>query len=239
MTSTTRGLALFFLLGTYLNPSATTPINGQRSQEDRRDYEVHDIGALDALIQLGELYDRPMGIISGNQTIAAIKVSARSRQATALEATSALVHQLPGYEWAEVDGVLVVRPHVLPSITNRMLAIVISRITAQNMDIDSLNFRLWMELQLQVDPESRTKGFAGIGHLRHYFDLGQIDLTNVRIDEVLNELVRRKKSAAWVIPPPPETLKGTPREKLWGIVFYSNPPLPLDRLCCLNQDSLR
>ncbi len=205
----------------------------------RRDYEVHDIGVLDALIQLGQLYDQPMGIVCGDKKIASIRVSVQAPGATAQEAMALLIRQLPGYKWSEDKSLILVRPRLVAPITKRILHAVIRSIAAKNIDVDALSFRLWMELQLEIDPESHTKGFFGISHPRDYFDLGPIDLTNVTIQEVLNEIVRRRKSAAWVTLPPPETLKGTPRERLWGIVTYANPAQPLDRLCCLNREYFR
>lgn len=208
-------------------------------QAPRLDYEAHNISPLDALIHLGELYDQPLGIVSADQKIATDLVSAQAPKATSREALAALMQELPAYEWTESEGVLIVRPRAVPPLTKRMLGIVIQRISAQNVDIDALSFRLWMEIQLQVDPESRTKGFMGVGHSRDDFDLGPLDLTNVTVEGVLDEIVRKRKSAAWVVLPPPQTLKGTSRDRLWGIVTYSVPPQPLDQLCCLNLEYLK
>jgi hypothetical protein len=235
MTRLTYSAMVVFLMTTYFWPDRQSG-SDQRALPSRLNYEAHDISALDALIRLGEVYDRPIGIVSGNQKIATNKISMQVRQTTAREALVALMQQLPAYEWAEDNGVFVVRPHLIPPITKRMLSIVIPRISTQNTDIDGLSFRLWMEVQLQVDPDRRGKGFAGFGHLGNYFELGPMDLTNVRCDELLTEIVRRRNSAAWVVLPPPETLKGVPRERLWGIVTYANPPQPLDQLCCLNPE---
>jgi hypothetical protein len=213
------------------------PSKTEQGRPLRQDYEVRDVVAPDALIRLGELYDQPMGIVCGNNKIATTTlVTARTPNATPQEAMVALIRQLPEYEWKERSGVMVAQPRLVPPVTRGMLNTIIPSIAAQNIDIEALSFRLWMELQLQVDPESRTRGFAGVGHMRDYFELGEMNLNNIRIEEVLDEIVRRRRSAAWVVLPPPATLKGTPRERIWSIVTYANPPQPLERLCCLNQE---
>jgi hypothetical protein len=204
-----------------------------------QDYEVRDIGALDALVRLGELYDRPMGIVCEDTKIVSRKVTVREIQAPVEQALQALIMQLPGYKWSVDNGVFVIRPAVLPTQTEKMLNIVIPRIFAESIDIDTLSNRLWMEIQIQVDPESQSKGFLLHGHLRNYYELGRIDLTNARIDQVLSEITRRRKSAAWVLLPPPDALKGVSRDRLWGIVTYAKPPQPLVQLCCLRLDYLQ
>ncbi|SRR5712692_7487815 len=223
---------------------ATVPLfaNGQTGGNEqgaapRRDYEVHDIGALDALIQLGQLYDQPMGIVCGDKKIATTHVSVRAHQATTQEAMTLLIGQLPGYEWGDRSGVVLVQPRVLPLLSEKMLQTVIPKFVAKDSGTEQLSALLWWELQRRLDPESAGTGYWGISH--DPVRIGLIDLSNVTTGEVLSEIVRRRKSAAWVVLPPPETLKGTPRERLWGIVTYTNPAQPLDRLCCLNREYFR
>jgi len=181
-----------------------------------QDFDVRDIGFLDALIRLGELYDNPMGIIFVEKKLVARKVTVKTLQASVQQALAALTAQLPEYAWSESNGVLLVRPRVLPPQTQKMLDIVMPRIFAESIDIDSLSNRLWMEVQIQADPESRSRGFMMHSHAREYYELGRIDFTNVRIDEVLSEIVRRRRSAAWVLLPPPEELKGARRATGFG-----------------------
>ncbi len=219
--------------GIYLRSALTVPTQPASPQ---RDYEISDTGALDALVRLGELYNHPMGIICGNTKIESRKIAVKVIQASAQEALRAVVAQLPEYKWREDNGVLIVEPAVLPTQTQNVMNIVIPRIFAENIDVDALSSRLWMELQIQVDPESRSRGFFGHSHLQDYYELGKIDLTNARIDRVLSEIVRRRKSAAWILLPPPDSLKGVPRDRLWAIVTYAKPPRPLDQLCCLRLD---
>jgi hypothetical protein len=238
MMRATHTVIVFILMIACLFSEGGASRNEQRTPL-RRDFEVHDIGALDALIRLGQLYGRPMGVVGGDKKIAERQTSVRAPQTTAHEAMAVLMRQLPGYEWREDNRVIIVQPRVLAPVTKQMLSVIIPSIAAKKVDIDGLSFRLWMELQLQVDPNSHRRGFAGTGHVRDYFDLGPINLTNVTVEEVLNEIVRRRGSAAWIALPPPETLKGAPRERLWSIVTYANPPQPLDQLCCLNLQYFR
>src|SRR5712692_5943986 len=105
----------------------------------RRDYEVHDIGVLDALIQLGQLYDQPMGIVCGDKKIASIRVSVQAPGATAQEAMALLIRQLPGYKWSEDKSLILVRPRLVAPITKRILHAVIRSIAAKNMDVDALS----------------------------------------------------------------------------------------------------
>jgi len=215
-------------------PSAQT----QRSLP-RQDYEATDIAALDALVRLGEIYDHPMGIICRDAKILSTKISVKITQATAQQALKELMVRLPEYKWSEDNGVFEVRPRLLPTQTEKILNIRIPRIVAENIDVDALSNRLWMELQIQMDPGNRSKGFIGHGHLRDYYELGRVDFTNAGVDQVLNEIARRRKSAAWILLPPPDVLSGALRERLWGIVTYASPPRPLDQLCCLRLDYLQ
>jgi len=232
-----RALANTFVLGIAVTSGFICWLTHTHVQTPPRlDYEVTDLAALDALIRLGEVYNRPMGIICRDAKILSSKVKIRMAQATAEEALKAVMLQLSDYKWSENNGILQVRPKLLPAQTERMLGITIPRIAAEDIDMDALSNRLWMELQIQVDPESRSKGFIGHGNLRDYYELGGVDFTNARIDQVLDEIVRRRKSAAWILLPPPDVLKGVPRDRLWAIVTYATPPRPLNDLCCLRLD---
>jgi hypothetical protein len=202
----------------------------------RMNFDVQGVGALDALIRLGELYDQPMGIICRDAEIATHSITLTLGDVSAQDAMQALMHRLPGYKWRKDNGVFLVQPEVLAPQTETMLKIVLPRIFVEKIDVDALSWRLWMELQVRVDSEARSRGFLMVGNTQNYYELGKVDLTNVRIDQVLNEIVRRKKSAAWVMLPPPEALKGASRDRLWGIVTYKQPPQPLDQLCCVKLD---
>ena len=231
-----HGLAIVILINACLLPNGRAGPNEQ-GIAPRRNYVVNNVGALDALIRLGQLYERPMGIVSGDRKIATTQVSVRTAQATTQEAMAALMRQLPEYEWREDRGVIVVQPRVVPPVAKKMLRTVISKFAAGDSSTEQLSALLWWELQRTVDPESARRGYWGIGH--DYVRIGPVDLTNVTIDQMLTEIVRRRGSAAWVVPPPPVTLKGAPRDRLWSIVIYASPPQPLDQLCCLNQEYFR
>ena len=186
------------------------------------------------MLRLGQAYGQPLGIISADKKIANMRLSLRTPESTARQAIEALLKQIPGYDWTEERGVFVMRPRALPPSTKRMLGIVIPRIAAENISLDALNFRLWMEIQLQVDPERKSKGFMGFGH--DPSELGRFDLKDVTVEDVLDEIVRRRGNSAWVALPPPDSLKGVPPERLWNYVTYSTPARPLDQLCCLHME---
>lgn len=236
MMRTAHGLVILILTSVSLCPDGMPGTNEQGARP-RRDYEVHDIGALDALIRLGQLYDRPLGIVSGDKKIATTQISIRAPQATAQEAMTVLIRQLPAYEWREDRGVIIVQPHVLPPLARKLLGTVISRVVAHDSSAEQLSALLWWELQRRLDPENAPQGYWGVSHDR--VRIIHFNLTNASVQEVLNEIARRRGSAAWIALPPPETLKGAPRERLWSIVTYADPPEPLDRLCCLNREYFR
>ncbi|HWS98067.1 MAG TPA: hypothetical protein VN620_16510 [Candidatus Methylomirabilis sp.] len=234
-----RVLIAFLVLFTYSDVRLRPESREQEATPNRHpNYVAKDVGALDALVRLGALYNQPIGIICRDSEIVSRKVSLTVAEASVEESMRAVMNLLPEYEWSEDNGVFVVRPKVLPRQTEEMLNVIIPHIFAENIDMDGLSSRLWMELQVQVDPESRSRGFLLHGHLQNYYELGKVDLTNVRIDEVLNEIVRRRKIAAWVMLPPPDSIKGASRERLWGIVTYAQPPRPLSELCCLQLQDL-
>lgn len=83
-----------------------------------------------------------------------------------------------------------------------------------------MSWLLWMEVQIKVDPDAKPRGFMITSHESGLYNLGDIDLKDVRVDQVLNEMVRRRRAAAWILLPSPKTLKGADRDSLWGIVGY-------------------
>jgi hypothetical protein len=139
----TRALASLALLLAFGGFHASSRRQARTQSPPRlQDFEVSDIGALDALVRLGELYDRPMGIICANARIASRKVTVRVLHASFRQALRALIVKLPGYSLSEDNSVVLVRPTALPPQTEKVLSIVIPRIAAENIDIDALSFRL-------------------------------------------------------------------------------------------------
>lgn len=203
----------------------------------RKDYGVRNIAALDALIRLGETYNVPMGIVCGDDKIATTLVSAEALQAVPEKAMDQLVRQLPGYEWKERKGVIVVQPVQIPGMTNRMLLTVIPRLTAKRSSLDDLSARLFRELQVQLNPKGTSGGYMAITHGPAVIE--SFDTANTSVRDILNEIVRKGRSAAWIVLPSIRYVKGAPLDSLWSIVFYRDPPQPLGELCCLNQEAFK
>jgi hypothetical protein len=222
--------ALFFL---YPLLFRTAKADDQKAPS-QRDFEAQDVSALDALVRLGQVYELPMAIISLDTRIANTRVVVRVVGATVKVAMSEVMKNLPDYEWRQRNGLIVVEPRAIPTITKQLLDTAIPDISVEQADVDGINFLLWMELQLQVDPARKAKGFLGSGHLRNYRRLGRLDLKNATIERALDEIVLRIGKAAWIVFPPPPTLKNTPRDRLWSVVSYADPPAPLDQLCCID-----
>ena len=227
---------VLILILTVCLAAKTSP--SQQKPAARHDYRVQNVTALDALIRLGETYNQPMGIVCGDNKIPKMLVSVEASQSTPQEAMDLLMRQLPEYEWKESGGVIFVLPRAMPPLTNKMLTTTITRFTAKDSSADHFSMLLWWELQRKLDPKSGAAGYMGVSHdITHPID--SIDLKGASVQQVLSEIVRKRRSAAWVIPPSIRSVKNTPRDRLWDIIIYAAPPLPLAQLCCLNMDDFK
>ena len=120
--------------------------------------------------------------------------------------------------------------------TERLFTTVIPSFEAREATTGQLSNLLWMDLQLRLDPTER--GFATIYHSNDHSLLAPIRLQDITVKDVLNEIVRRRKSAAWIGFPAPVNLLNVPGDKLWNIVTYDDPPAAVTELCCLDRNNL-
>ncbi len=204
------------------------------AQQPRQvDLDVDQVSALDAAIRIGQVFDRPLGIICADASIATIDVSLHLPGATVESAFNELLRNLQQYEWRDEGGVIVFRPHEIPEPAQRLLEIVIPRFAARKARTAELSDLLWMEVQLQMDPT--VQGFYGLRRSRDDAEIGPLDMAGANVESILNEIVRRRKKAAWIVPPAPAKLLAAQNDRLWAIVTYAHPPEPLSDLCCINM----
>jgi len=211
---------------------------GQQSRSsDIHDVSIHAQTGIDALLSLGQLYNRPLGIVGSDKSILAPTLSVQVSQAQFADVLARVMSQLSKYEAHEVQGVVLIQPLNRDVATERLFTMVLPNFDSETKaTLTELADLLWMDVELRVDPSIR--GFAGIRHETDFKEFQPIHLVDVTVEDVLNELVRRRRSAAWVGFSAPEVLTGVQRERLWSIVSYEDPPVPVENLCCLNRTSL-
>src|SRR5581483_2090502 len=190
----------------------------------RSDFIVRDASALDALIRLGEVYRRPIGVIVTDKSILA-PVTVRAISATIQDVLPALLKQLPKYRSEEVRGVIVVRPISPAAPLRQLLSVRLKEFDAPKANIVQIGRVLWMELRRNVDPVPPS-GFFGISHepIMDQTAIGPFHLAGANVEDVLSEIVRRHGAAAWLVLSPPKQLSGVTSNRLWNLVTYANPP---------------
>ena len=208
----------------------------QQQPAQHREIVVGNKTAIDALLWFGELCSQPLGMIASDKTIASAQISLNLANGDCDDAFARILQKIPNYKSERIDGVLVIQPAVRDPETEELFTTVIPKFGAVEATTGQLSDLLWMEVQLRNDPTIR--GFAGIRHTKDHTLLAAFDLRDATVQQVLNEIVRRRRSAAWVGFHPIQPSNGAPRQMPWNIIAYEVPPAPIEDLCCLDRSNL-
>ena len=123
-----------------------------------------------------------------------------------------------GYEFVEEDtAVLIAR--TLPPGQPNFFARSISRFVVPRATVQQISNALWMQVQVEVNPEIR--GFAGhfpTGDLKDVID--GFDEQNVSLLQVLLSIIERSKGALWITTMNPTHVEKLPTECPWRILEY-------------------
>ena len=166
---------------------------GQQSRSsDIHDVSIHAQTGIDALLSLGQLYNRPLGIVGSDKSILAPTLSVQVSQAQFADVLARVMSQLSKYEAHEVQGVVLIQPLNRDVATERLFTMVLPNFDSETKaTLTELADLLWMDVELRVDP--RIRGFAGIRHETDFKEFQPIHLVDVTVEDVLNELVRRRR----------------------------------------------
>jgi hypothetical protein len=191
----------------------------------------------EALLQIGQRYRIPLGIVVGDKQIVTPVAEISVPQGDLRSALQAIMVFTPLYSWKQEQGVIVVA-EVHPSAETRFLpSLVIRSFISPPSTVRQLSNQLWMSVQAELDPT--RSGFWGVIHNDDQQLVAPIKEKNASVEHILNDVVRYRRTAAWIILPPPPRIVDAPEDRLWGILTYADPSEPVEKLCCLNRSFLR
>ncbi|HLW97808.1 MAG TPA: hypothetical protein VKR82_04120 [Candidatus Acidoferrales bacterium] len=232
-----RPLCLVFILGACTIHVASAPrvqsTQGRLLTQQIPKFESHNITRLDALIRLTQQNHIPLGVEDTDRELLSDSVDFVINSGTVGSALTAMFKGAHGYDWSESNGVLSIsKKFEGKRIEQNWYGRVIPEFHSRSATVEELSNLLRMDLALLDNPQ--IHGFAGTFPGGEGRRLPPFDLRNQTVREVLNEIVRRYRDAAWVSATASAISEKEQVRPEWAIVFYHDPPLPLSQLCCLN-----
>ena len=186
-------------------------------------FTVQGLCLVEALLQLGQQEDIPLGIEYVDRESLEKPISVKMDETTAGGILEKLLGQEGGYSWRVREGVLTVGHGSAVSARENLLNRVIPQFSVPRCLVSEANNLLLMDLELQLDPT--IKGFAG-----DYFPgdsqnlIGPLTMRNVPVWRVLNRLVTVNQKGAWIVKVANGPLDKLPSYGLWKIVEYQKSP---------------
>lgn len=218
---------LMSFLSILWTPSAANPANcgcvSDTNAELARQVTNYDNGGaplIPTLLSIAESYDLPMGIEMVTKDALERPVTVKLEAGPLSRLLDSCVALLPGFSWAQRDGVVhVFGPRELTQPSN-LFNLVVPSFEIREQTLDAADEKLGMVVLIEVE---RPKGVVG-----SYLPSSELEdkrLTfaarNATVREILSALVRLHGKSVWIARVPPERLSKLPQAGLWKILPHS------------------
>jgi hypothetical protein len=179
---------------------------------------------LAALLALGKHTKVPLAILCADERFRnTSEVSVDIDNRSVADAISMITASQPDIRFKAEGGVVIIEPVPLPSEC-AFMNLTIPEFAAQRDTVEHLSAKLWMTLEVQLDPGRAS--FAGVLHPSTLDrKIGPVELRNRRVSELLNWMVQEHSGAAWPSFPC-KNVKAATNDQLWKIAFYPPNDVP-------------
>ena len=174
---------------------------------------------IDALLQLGQEQQVPIGIEYIDAAAFRIGITLHARNSTVGSLLDTITHA-QGYRWFIQDGVVMVTHNGPPRGRKNLLNTRITEFAIdQEITLQAASLKLLGALYWALNPHST--GIAGDypgGNPR--FRVGPLKMKDATIRQILNRIVSQHRNGAWVVQQPPWNMDKDPSYGLWRVFEY-------------------
>ena len=215
-------VALRFLV--CLSASVATVAQARPSVSELRrravaSFEVREANMIDALVQLGQQQQVPIGIEYVDAAAFRSRITLHARNSTMGGLLDTITHG-QGYRWFTQGGVVVVTHDGEPPGRKNLLNTRISEFTIdKEVTLQAASLKLLGALYLALNPHSTgIMGDYPSGNPK--FGVGPLRMGDATVRQILNRIVSQRRNGAWVVQQPPWNMDKDPSYGLWRVFEY-------------------
>jgi hypothetical protein len=182
-------------------------------------FDVRESNMIDALLQLGQEQQVPIGIEYIDAAAFRSRITLHARNSTVGSLLDTITHG-QGYRWSVQDGVVMVTHDGEPRGRKNLLDMRIPEFAiGKEMTLQAASLKLLGALYWALNPHST--GIVGDypgGNPK--FRVGPLKMTNATVRQILNRIVSQRTNGAWVVQQPPWNMDKDPSYGLWRVIEY-------------------
>ena len=182
-------------------------------------FSIRDLNMIDALLQLGQEQQVPIGIEYIDAAAFRSQISLHVRNSTMGRLLDAITHG-QSYRWFIQDGVVMVTRDGAPQGRKNLLNTCIPEFTIEKeMTLQAASLKLLGALYWALNPHSA--GIVGdYPSGNPNFRVGPLRMKNATFRQILNGIVSQRRNGAWVVQQAPWNMDKDPSYGLWRVFEY-------------------
>jgi hypothetical protein len=185
-------------------------------------FSANHVSMVEALLRLGQEQHVCFGIEYVDSHSLLDSISVLVNNATVDDVVREIVSHGKGYDFKQVDGIILVTNAGLPHGNKNLFDHVVPLFSTPRASVQEANNALWMQVQVDLNPT--ITGFAGhypTGDREDIIDPIEEHLSSVR--HLLNLIVGRSKGSSWIARVGQDQLSDVPPSGVWQILEYNRP----------------
>jgi hypothetical protein len=195
------------------------PFSAELQQRPVASFDVQQQNMIDALLQLGQEQQVPIGIEYIDAAAFRSPITLHARNSTMGALLDTITHG-QGYRWSIQDGVVIVTNDGAPQGRKNLLNTRIPEFTIEKeVTLQAASLKLLGALYWALNPHSTgIMGDYPGGNPK--FLLGPLRMKNAKIRQILNRIVSQHRNGAWVVQQTPWNMDKDPSYGLWRVFEY-------------------
>ena len=207
-----RAIACGFLL-------FTPCVCAQSSPLDRRATDFHSkgVGLTETLLKFSHQEHLPIAIEYVDRASMDQPIDVSLRNKTIRQALDSILRKGNGYSWRSRNRIVeITNRHASKRAEDQLNRVIPVFKISEGADVQMTSSMLWWQLQIELDPNLKGKGF--LGHSMGSSTIKPTTLHNRTVREILSYIVLNSQAEGWTVAGPPECLGFTPHCGLWYMI---------------------
>jgi hypothetical protein len=183
----------------------------------------------DALLRFGRVNHVPMGLVLSLGPCSTVLSDVKIGHVSVQEALTRLTHEIPSYSWRLENGAVVIAPKDLPSATTMFLD---TKVAPYRISQDTLQAQVayaWMNIRATLRPNEGTA--FNVLSTPQSPKWPALSVGNITVLELLNRLIARGSSAAWILVPSDDLQQIAASRPFWVVDYSSSGPQEHSTAC--------
>ena len=214
-----------FTFSVFVCLCASLPTVGRARPQDSdipsrlvRSFNIRDLNMIDALLQLGQEQQIPIGIEYIDAIAFRSRITLHEQDTTVGKLLDAITHA-PGYYWSVQGYVITVSHKGAPKGRKSLLNLRVSDFTiAREVTLQAASQQLLGMLYFVEHPHAGIIGDYPSGNPQ--FRVGPWTMRNATVRQILNRIVSEHNNGAWVVQQAPWNMDKEPSYGLWRLFEY-------------------